>query len=738
MPPGLYYDEAANGIDAAAIDWRRPPVYFPGNQGREPLHIYAIALAARVVGPGTLAVRLPAAIVGALTILAVAALGREVGGRPVGAIAALLTATSYWHLSLSRLGFRAVWVPLFVAVALALWLRAHRRDDRRAAALSGLAVGLGLYSYIAARVVPALLVAPAIVALGGARRSAALRRCLVAGAVGLVAASPLAVYFARHPELFWQRIENSRSAALPLLDRTINAIGMFFWLGDQQARHNLPERAAFDPLVGALFAIGVVVAARARPRRAAGWTLLAGLPIALLPQILAEGDAHFLRAAAALPIAMTLAAVGAASVMSRIAAGRARIVAAGVLALGLTALTVRDYWLEWAPSRAAFEAFDGAGRDVAGLIRSRSGEPIAAGSALYRGRPIAAYAAPPAATWFDPAHGVALAPGGSLVVVPSDSLPVDIRARLGAPIAVSGRWRDREGNAPATLYRPRVGALDAATRVDARLDGVVAVDGYELPRVARPGDTIRAAVGWHALGPAEPDLTQFAHIVRRGDREELIAGDDAVAVSSQSWRGGEIVLSWFGLRLPESAPVGAYWLSTGFYRAADLRRLAAAAADGQPIGDRLLLGPIKLWRPELAQAPPTNPVAVFDEGLILAAIELPPTAAPGTIAPIALRWWAAGPTSAPYTVFVHLLDGENRQRAGRDGPPASGQNPSHLWQAGESVSDDVRLELPRDLPAATYAVEVGLYEPATGRRVRLVRADERLGDAAIVGRLRVP
>src|SRR4030095_6952843 len=41
-------------------------------------------------------------------------------------LAALLMAVSYWHISLSRLGFRAVWVPVVVALALALLLRARR------------------------------------------------------------------------------------------------------------------------------------------------------------------------------------------------------------------------------------------------------------------------------------------------------------------------------------------------------------------------------------------------------------------------------------------------------------------------------------------------------------------------------------------------------------------------------------------------------------------------------------
>ena len=61
MPPGLHYDEAFNGIDAAALlatPLRQWPIFFTGNFGREPLFNYILAGATALFGPGLMTLRL--------------------------------------------------------------------------------------------------------------------------------------------------------------------------------------------------------------------------------------------------------------------------------------------------------------------------------------------------------------------------------------------------------------------------------------------------------------------------------------------------------------------------------------------------------------------------------------------------------------------------------------------------------------------------------------------------------
>src|SRR5262249_51806332 len=116
----------------------------------------------------------------------------------------------------------------------------------------------------------------------------------------------------------WQpEILSSRVGQVSILSPTINhgdvwgtlfhnlfaALGMFFVRGDSIARHNLPGRPVFDPLLGLAFVAGVGLAlAAARRRHPAAILILVWTATLLLPTILAEDTPHFLRAVGVLPV----------------------------------------------------------------------------------------------------------------------------------------------------------------------------------------------------------------------------------------------------------------------------------------------------------------------------------------------------------------------------------------------------------------------------------------------------
>ncbi len=87
-PPGLYHDEAYYGLDALDVLRGQFQVYFPANNGREPLFIYLAAGAIGLLGRSSLALRLASAFVGMLTVAATAAAGRALFSRRVGLLAA--------------------------------------------------------------------------------------------------------------------------------------------------------------------------------------------------------------------------------------------------------------------------------------------------------------------------------------------------------------------------------------------------------------------------------------------------------------------------------------------------------------------------------------------------------------------------------------------------------------------------------------------------------------------------
>ena len=75
--PGLYNDEAANGMDAIGVLQGRWPIFFERNYGREPLFIYLQAFSMALLGANPYALRVTAAVIGAATVPAVYWMTRE-------------------------------------------------------------------------------------------------------------------------------------------------------------------------------------------------------------------------------------------------------------------------------------------------------------------------------------------------------------------------------------------------------------------------------------------------------------------------------------------------------------------------------------------------------------------------------------------------------------------------------------------------------------------------------------
>ncbi|MFN8635934.1 MAG: zinc ribbon domain-containing protein [Chloroflexota bacterium] len=88
----------------------------------------------------------------ALAIPAVYLIGRSVAGPVVGLVAAALFASSHYLFAFSHIGYNTVLAQAPVAWSLALFLLSLRRSDRWLLYASGLAAGLGLYTFYSARV----------------------------------------------------------------------------------------------------------------------------------------------------------------------------------------------------------------------------------------------------------------------------------------------------------------------------------------------------------------------------------------------------------------------------------------------------------------------------------------------------------------------------------------------------------------------------------------------------------
>ncbi len=97
---------------------------------------------------------------------------------------------------------------------------------------------------------------------------------------------------------------------------------------------------------------------------------------------------------------------------------------------------------------------------------------------------------------------------------------------------------------------------------------------------------------------------------------------------------------------------------------------------------------------------------------------------PTDVVQVSLLWRSLEPPDVDYTVFVHLVDEEERVWAQHDGQPAGGSRPTSSWQPGEEFADNHGLALPSDIAPGEYQIAVGLYDAATGQRLSVLSVDE--------------
>lgn len=400
FPPGLYPDEAINGNDAvSAMRTGDYKVYYPENNGREGLFINIEALSLRLFGgvhePWVL--RFPSAIIGILTVWGLYLLGKEIFSKRIGLLAAFFLATNVWHIIFSRIAFRAILAPFFLVWALYLLhlaLRNGREEPRRQwlylvpALLGGLLFGLGFHTYIAYRVTPLLLLVFWWFFKSG-RNFWKVALVFLIGA--FIAGLPIGVYYLQHPADFFGRTSQISifSGGHPLRDLALNTwktIGMFFWAGDGNWRHNVAGRPELFWPVALLFLWGLVLGIRSLWRRHhphlvsmnrgaekfESWESLKNLPFAFsllfawlavsfLPVVISdEGIPHALRSILMAPAAMLFAGAAAVAIYSFFEAHmKSSLLGAGAIVLSLLVLEAfQTYFILYGPNYQVAGAFN--------------------------------------------------------------------------------------------------------------------------------------------------------------------------------------------------------------------------------------------------------------------------------------------------------------------------------------------------------------------------------------------
>ncbi len=286
-PPGIWYDEAYNGLDAikASAD-NNYKIFYPENYGREGLYINAIAISFKVFGINSFALRFPSALFGILTILGFYFLLRVLRLTKTTVILGIfILATSFYHLNFSRIAFRAIMVPFLLTWSFYFFFKGfyiikestNNKDGLLKKVfnnplfnffMAGALTGVGLHTYIAYRVVPLIFVIVLIVFLAIYKKFLInyWKAILIFIIGAIITAGPILFYFQQNPASFTGRTDavsifNSPDMTAP--EAFIKSLSLhlqsFFFIGDGNQRHNHNSLPILPSVWALFFAIGFFI-----------------------------------------------------------------------------------------------------------------------------------------------------------------------------------------------------------------------------------------------------------------------------------------------------------------------------------------------------------------------------------------------------------------------------------------------------------------------------------------------
>ncbi|MGI6208780.1 MAG: ArnT family glycosyltransferase [Anaerolineae bacterium] len=625
VPPGLHFDEAFNALDALGVLEGNTPLFFEGNFGREPLFHYLLAVAFWLFGPSPATVRGVAALAGTLAVPLTYGIGRQLfpGSRWPALLGALVQVALPWDLHFSRYGLRVELLPLLGSAAMLCLLLGWRSRRRLWYIASGAFLGLSLYGYMAARLLPLVVVVWGALALlctrPGERRRVLLGLALLA-LTALLVFAPLGAYFLQHPASFGHRAGQVLLKGDEQGGRLASFAGnAWLWAkaflveGDQNPRNNLPGAPALTPWLALPALIGAAQILRPG-RRLVSLLLLIWMGIMLLPSVLTDYAPSFQRAIGAVPPLCLLLGLGLWRLgeLARRVSGRQWAAAAvvGILFLGHTGQALHQYFVRWGRSNALYYAFDEGIYALGQYMREATlaGHQVylspvrpdhatlhfvmrgLGGPATFDGRET--FVLPP-----DPGR-----PTQYLVLVGEDPLTIT-KVRAHYPEATEERvFRDRAGRPYAVALLGReMGPATEEVIAGAPARWETGIELRDLRVQVKPPFLERLAfeVLWSTDAPQEQDYTVFVHLIGPPNPETgtpLWCQSDSMPGSgtypTSLWRPGEVVVDSHILNVPETLADGEYYIEIGWYLLSTGERLRLVEPEAG--ADRLLLGPFQV------------------------------------------------------------------------------------------------------------------------------------------------
>ena len=591
-PPGLEHDEVAHWLINRDILSGEHGIYFSEAYGHEAGYHYFQSLFVLLLGDNILALRLPSAFAGILLIAVCFIVARQLFDLRTALISSALLAVLLWPVFYSRLGLRAISLPVLSGLSLYFWWqgwitvknpapktesKAGRFSSKGYYTIAAILAGLSLYTYFASRVVPLFYLLFFLYLFLFHRADfrdswPGLFRFIV---IFFLLATPLTLYLLNNPgaEPRISEVNGPFLALLdgnirPVLENALKVIAMFGVRGDPLWRQNVAFLPVFEPIIALFFYLGLAISIwRWREPRYA--LLILWLFTSAIPSIVTIDAPSSIRMINALPIITIFPVIGSevihclgrlSTVSTKLSTkfGQKIVLVILLLISGLYIVrTARATFQIWPDQEEVRFVWQEALTEAANYLdNSNSSGPVAIGG------------------WTPDL----MDPATMILTLKRDDLSMRYFNPENALIIPSAPKADN-----IRIIRPAILPMDPELETlllkwDAEPKNEGSITIYEMApgRIPRPGSAFNAVFGeeleflgfdwtgnclqgeicemityWRVLSPVDGSRRIFLHLVDQDG--QIIVQDDALGAPAEHWQPDDLLIQLFSIDMPLGA-----------------------------------------------------------------------------------------------------------------------------------------------------------------------------------------
>ncbi len=292
------------------------------------------------------------------------------------------------------------------------------------------------------------------------------------------------------------------------------------------------------------------------------------------------------------------------------------------------------------------------------------------------------------------------------------------------------RWRapQRTVEVVKPTAPPQLEKLVIQYPLQVHLNNQIKLLGYDFAsQTVRPGDSVPLTLFWQSEQDVRQDALVLLQLRGKGGKMWTLYRDRPANGSypTTRWSRGEMVRQQLEARIPADIPSGLYHLTVAL----------VDASSGQETEQVALAQLTVEGRPRVFEVPSIQHqlTANLSDQVELLGYDLPSAKIKaGDTLTLTLYWKALAEMDTSYTVFVHILDSENKVRGQRDSLPGGGTLPTTGWLANEVIADQYEIPIQPDVPSGQYVIEIGMYQAETGQRLPIINQQGQIVDDRIL------